>query len=134
MLHTALISCIKDLSSTPFCHFVTLWKHQNRIKYSFFTPCHYYDILPLSYVDNKAIKDELRILNESLEKLFSLKSDLKESLKESQEHVGMERALFLRDHTTPIVSEMCKIMEMLEDMVGEDLWCIPSYEDMLQAL
>lgn len=88
----------------------------------------------LSYVDNKAIKDELRILNESLEKLFSLKSDLKESLKESQEHVGMERALFLRDHTTPIVSEMCEIMEMLEDMVGEDLWCIPSYEDMLQAL
>jgi len=32
---------------------VTLWKLQNPIKYSVFTPCHYYDILPSCRVSEK---------------------------------------------------------------------------------
>lgn len=88
----------------------------------------------LSYVKNANIEEQLELLNNLLDKAFELKSTILSDLKKAEILEGFDKAFFYRERVGNSVCQLAGIFESFEEIIGQDLWKLPNYEDIFNSL
>lgn len=88
----------------------------------------------LKFVENKYLHKQLELLNERLQRALMLKDEVLNNLIEGNTKRGLEKALYLRDNIINLNLEIRKAIDGLEDLIGENLWTIPSYEEIFNSI
>ena len=61
-------------------------------------------------------------------------SGLTEALAGVHDHEGIEEAAFVRDSVLPAMAAVREAADTLETVVADDLWSLPTYQEMLYVL
>ncbi len=88
----------------------------------------------LNYVENSFLKNQLELLNVRLEQALKNKENILENLGVAKHKTGLEKALYLRDNVINLNLETRNAIDGLENLIGETLWTIPSYEEIFNSI
>ena len=59
---------------------------------------------------------------------------LKVAVAGAHDHVGIDEAAYLRDAVIPAMAAVRSAADALEEVVADDLWALPTYQEMLYIL
>jgi glutamine synthetase len=76
---------------------------------------------------------EMAILGDVTEKMRSLKKAISELeiLLDADSKEPLEKAQYMRDKVIPAMRKVRACADVLEDIVADDLWPLPTYQEML---
>lgn len=88
----------------------------------------------LASIENPLVKRQMETLNDNLKQILELKNEIIELIYEAKSKSDEDRALFYKDVINLKLEDLRYHAEIIEALVGEDYWLLPTYEDIFDSV